>query len=115
MSRAQIPVLRLTVPRAAVAIAENLFATPDGALPAAGGWAAGPALYNAAAGETFAVTAIGQCQGVASGAIAKHAKIMVTAAGKIAAHAGNAVCVGRALDAAAADGDVIDILVNTIQ
>ena len=115
MSGQQIPVLRLTIAAAAEAIGENLFATLDGAVPAANGWGAGPTLYKTAVGEPFAVTSIGQCQVVASGAIAKGAKLKLAAGGKVAAHDGNNVCVGRAMDAAAQDGDVIDALVHTIQ
>ena len=109
-----IDLLVLTV-KASAAIGEHLFVTTGGALPAAGGWAAGAARNKAASGDPVGAMALGKSPVVAGAAIAKDAQIMVTAAGKVITHTAGNVCVGRALEAAAADGDVIDALVNTLQ
>lgn len=49
----------------------------------------------------------------ASAAIARGAKVMVVVSGtKVATRASTGVCIGRALDKAAADGDLIRVLID---
>lgn len=76
----------------------------------------GATLYNAAAGEPVAVKTLndqGSLELEAAGAIAQDADVFAAASGKISAEpaaAGIYRRVGKALQAATADGDVIEML-----
>lgn len=49
----------------------------------------------------------------ASAAIARNAKVMVVVSGsKVATRAGGGICIGRAIDKAAADGDLIRVVID---
>ena len=100
------PILRDTV-RLAADTAADLFVEVDGSLPAAGANAYGPTYMGGKTGEAVAVTTLGIATVTAGAAIARGVGVMVTAAGKVITHAGNAPVVARALEAAAADGDRI--------
>lgn len=103
------PILRHTV-KAAVAIGEHILAQLDGTLPAAGQYGY-PAYMAAKANENTAVTILGIAQVTAGAAVAAHAELKATAEGKVVAHDGNNVKVGRSLEAAGADGDVIRAII----
>ena len=92
------------------ATGENILVDMLGALPAAGAAALGPVYMGGGAGEHVAVSVAGFAPCIAGGAIARGAALMATAEGKVVPHAGNAVQVGRAREAAAADGDEISVL-----
>ncbi|MDD5657872.1 MAG: DUF2190 family protein [Elusimicrobia bacterium] len=74
----------------------------------------GTVLNRAVSGDAVAVrlrTAAGTCKMVASGEIAAGADVYTAAVGKITATAGSGIfCVGTSLEAATADGDVIEVL-----
>ena len=102
--------LRRLVVQAAAAIAANRLVQMDGTYAAADQYGY-PAQHAAAAAADVAVTLSGPAKGVASAAIAAGAQLEAAADGKLATHGGNAVKVGRAIEAAAADGDVIRYIV----
>lgn len=95
---------------ASAAITADRFITVAGAVPAIGANVLGVARSRAADDEQVPVAALGVALVEASGAIAKGAAISTTAAGKAKTKAGAEVVVGRALEASAADGDKIQIL-----
>lgn len=104
----KISLLALSVIAAAAITAER-FVTGTGAVAGAGARALGVAQTSAASGEIFAVDVIGTAVITAGGVIAKDAAIEVGTAGKgITKSSG--VTVARALQAAAADGDRIEVL-----
>lgn len=72
----------------------------------------GVAAYDTVSGDpvTVFLRPSGVHQLVASGAIAVGAKVISATAGKIATIGAGANAIGIALEAAAADGDVIDVL-----
>lgn len=105
-----IAILTLTV-MATAALTGNRFCERDGTLPAAGGNALGVARFNAAIGDLVSVdvqgTAIAEC----GGAVPIDSPLMVDAAGKVVVLTGSAKqSVGRALEAGAGDGSLIEIL-----
>lgn len=104
----QQPILRPTVILSADA-GEHRFVTVTGGKPAAGGNAYGPAYYAGKTGAPVPVTALGIATGVASAAIVRGAALEVAADGKVKTRTGNNVIVGRALTAAAADGDKLAV------
>jgi hypothetical protein len=65
-------------------------------------------------GESLAITHGGRVKLKASGAITKGARVVPAADGEIAADAGTSthIACGVALEAAAADGDVIEVLLD---
>lgn len=69
---------------------------------------------GAAIGATVLVCVQGVTKAVASAAIAKNALLAAAADGKIVTHAGTSThpIIGRALEAAGADGDIIEILLT---
>jgi hypothetical protein len=97
---------------AAGAVASGRFINQAGAYPAAGGLPIGCAACDGEAGDLIPVDVIGVTDAVAGAAIVKDAPLMLDAAGKVVTHDGAAGkhAVGRAMQAAAADGDVIEIL-----
>lgn len=94
---------------ATVALEAERFITAAGAYPAAAGNAVGVTTTKAAIGELVATDIVGTAVVVAGGAIAKNAFIDVGANGKAVTHAAGKV-VAQALQAAAADGDRIEVL-----
>lgn len=73
----------------------------------------GVCLDEPTSGDKAAVALLGATPGtlkmVADDAVAVGAKIYTRAAGKVGAHATGAYLVGRAITAAAADGDIIEV------
>ena len=101
-------VMRLTVTPSA-AVTKNRYLTIAGAVPAAGATALGPAYMDAAANEPVAVTVLGTAEVEASAAIAAGALVEVIADGRIVTRT-SGVVVGRALTAATAAGDLVNVL-----
>lgn len=100
--------LTISVLAAAALTAERLV-TAAGAVATAAGNAVGVARTDAAIGELCPVDVLGTAVVTAGGAIAKGAHVEVGATGKaVTLAAGKAV--GVALEAAAADGDPVEIL-----
>ena len=104
----KISLLTLSI-RAAAALAAERFITTAGAYPSAGGNADGVTTTTAAAGELVATDVAGTAVVVAGGAIAKDAYVQVGATGKAVTRTTGAA-VAKALQAAAADGDRIEVL-----
>ncbi len=111
MQKANISILTLTVIASAAALGSR-FITTAGAYPAAGGLPLGVNTADATIGAPTAVDTLGTALVQAGAAIAVDAKIMVGTDGKAITHDndGDKHAVGRALSVAAADGDVIEIL-----
>lgn len=65
-----------------------------------------------AAGETAEVVVEGGSYAVAGGAIAKNVKVTANASGKLVAAAATQFYIGRTLSASAADGDVVEIVIE---
>lgn len=108
MSAQKIALLTLTA-SATAAITQNRFVGFDGAPAAAAGNAMGAAVNDAVIGDDFGVDVIGTTVIEAGGAIAEGAQIEVGADAKgVTLDAG--VTVARALQEAAADGDLIEVL-----
>lgn len=63
-------------------------------------------------GETCNVMVFGKTKAVAGAALAKGALVSITAAGKLKAAASGEYVVGKLLEAAAADGDIVGLLVT---
>jgi hypothetical protein len=104
----KISLLALTVVASAVVAAER-FVTAAGAYPAPAGKALGVSQTQAAVGERFAADVLGTTVITAGAAIAVDQRVEVGANGKaVPLNAG--VPVGVAVQAAAADGDRIEIL-----
>jgi hypothetical protein len=111
MSQAKISILTLSVIATAAALA-NRCMTTAGAYPAAGGLALGVNTADAVIGQPTPVDVLGTTLVQAGAAVAIDAKLMVGTDGKVITHDndGDKHAVGRALTAAAADGDTIEIL-----
>lgn len=109
MAKANIAILTLGVV-AAGAIAQNNAVTAAGAVATAAGNAVGFANTGAALGERVPVTALGTALATAGAAITAGAAVEVGAAGKVVTHSAG-VAVARALTAAGADGDTIEVLI----
>lgn len=101
------PIFTLSI-RAAAALNAERFVTAAGAVPAAGANAFGVTTTSAAAGELVAADVLGSTVVVAGGAISAGAAIEVGTAGKAVARTSGTI-VARALQAAAADGDRIEV------
>lgn len=108
MSKQFISVLALSV-MASAAITANRFVTGAGVTATAAGRALGVARSDAADAEVFPADVIGTAVVEASAAIAVDAEIEVAASGKAVTKAAG-VTVARALEAAGADGDFIEVL-----
>lgn len=104
----KISLLTLSI-AASAALEPERFVTVAGAYPAAAGNAFGVSTTKAAIGEQLGVDVAGTAIVTAGGAIAKNAYIDVGANGKAVTHAAGKV-VAQALQAAAADGDRIEVL-----
>ena len=102
------PLLPLTA-SATAAVTKNRFVGYGGAHAVAAGAALGVSRTGAALGEDFTVDVLGTALVEASGAIAAGGAVEVGATGKAAALAAG-VTVARALSAAAADGNLIEVV-----
>jgi len=110
MAKGNFAVLTIGV-IAVAAIGQNRAISAAGNVAAAGGNAVGFTNTGAAAaGERLPVTALGTALATAGGAIALGAAVEVGAAGKVVTKAAG-ITVGRALTAAVADGEQIEVLV----
>jgi hypothetical protein len=94
---------------ATVALVQNRFTTVLGALPAAAGNALGPAATYAAIGQRVGVSVIGSARVEAGAAVAAGAAIEVDSLGRGITRS-SGVAVGRALSAATAAGQLIEVL-----
>lgn len=103
-----ISILSLTVV-ATAAITTNTLVTIGGAVAAAAGTALGVADTAAAIGQAVSVSVVGTALVTAGAAIAAGAAVEVGAAGSAVTRV-TGVTVGRALSAAAAAGDLVEIL-----
>lgn len=95
---------------AAATITQNRAITAAGAVATAAGNSVGFANTGGVSGDRIPVTAGGTAIAVAGAAIALGAAVEVGAAGKVVTLAAG-VPIGRALQAAAADGDQIEVLI----
>lgn len=95
---------------AAATISQNQAITAAGAVASAAGNAVGFANTGGASGDRIPTTAGGTALAIAGAAIAAGAAVEVGSAGKVVTKSAG-VTVARALTAAAADGDVIEVLV----
>lgn len=103
------PVLTLSV-AAAAALAAERFVTASGAYAAARGGAFGvTATLATAAGERIPVDVLGTTVATAGGAFAADTPLAVGANGKVVAAEALDVIVARALQAATADGDRVEV------
>lgn len=111
MSSGNISLLTLTV-AAAGALAASRFVTQAGAYPTAGGKAFGVTRTSAAAaGDLLPVDVIGTAIVEAGAAVALDADLMVDATGRVVPlTVGGKVPVARAMEAAAAAGALIEVL-----
>lgn len=103
------PVVSLTV-QAAATVAANRFIEADGTYPNANGPTLGVTRFAGVSGDQLTVDCVGTAIVEAGGAIAIDGAIKVDASGKAVAHDSTHTKVARALSAAAADGDFIDVL-----
>lgn len=108
MSKAQNPLLKLTTV-AATDVAEKRFMGYDGNYAAAAGVALGVTDYAVSATREVALVTMGTAVVEAGGVIAEGAAVEVGTDGKAVAQSAGVV-VGRALDASAADGNYITIV-----
>ncbi|MDP2431272.1 MAG: DUF2190 family protein [Pseudomonadota bacterium] len=108
MSAQSIALLTLSL-TASATLAANRFTTHAGAVPAAGANVAGVARSSAASGDLVSVDVLGTAVVEASAAIALGAAIESTNTGKAVTKSTGAT-VARALQAASADGDLIEVL-----
>lgn len=105
-----ISLLTLTV-IAAAALAANRFVERDGTYPTAGGNALGVTRFDAVTGDPVAVDVHGTTIVECGAAVPVDSALMVDATGRVVPLTGSAKqAVGRALDAGAAAGSKIEIL-----
>ena len=98
---------------AAAALPAHRFVTLAGAHPAAGGPSAGVTRHAAdAAGDSVSYTAIGTATVEAGGAFTVQSEVKSDAAGRAVDRAGADSKAGVALEAAAAAGDRVEVLVH---
>lgn len=109
MAASAISILVLGI-TAAATITQYRATTAGGAVAPVGGNALGFSMTDAATGDRVPVAAGGTAVATAGGAIALGAAVEVGATGKVVTRSAG-VTVGRALTAAAADGDQIEVLV----
>lgn len=108
MAASAIKILTLSVV-ATAALAQNRAVTGAGAVPAAGGRCLGFADFPAAIGERVALGVVGTTTAEAGAAFANEAELELDAQGRVITKT-SGVKVGRALSAAAAAGQVVEIL-----
>lgn len=111
MSRQNISLLTLPI-AATAAITAETFITVGGAVATAAGNAIGVAKSDGVIGALVPTEVIGTAVATAGAAIAKGARVQVGTAGKAITLAAG-VPVAVALEAAAADGDKIEVLLIT--
>jgi len=105
------PIHTRTVVASATVIKER-FVTAAGAHPSAGGLPIGVTRSDGESGDLLPVDVLGTAIVTAGAAIAVDAAVMVSTGGKAITHDGDGDkhAVGRALSAAAADGETIEVL-----
>lgn len=108
MAASSTSILVLTV-TAAASITAGRAVTAAGAVSTAAGNALGIAQTDASSGDPVPVNVIGTAVATAGAAITAGAAVEVGTAGKVVTRSAG-VTIGRALTAAAADGDQIEIL-----
>lgn len=110
-NKANIALLTLTA-IASAAVAAERFVTSAGAYPAAGGLALGVTRSDGAIGDPIPVDVLGTAIVEAGGAITADVPVMIGVDGKVVAHDGDGDkhAVGRSLEAVAADGSSLEIL-----
>ena len=94
---------------AAATITEGQAVAVGGTVAAAGGNALGIAGADASAGESVPVVVLGTAQATAGAAVSKGAALEVNGSGQLIT-ATTGTVVGRALEAASAAGDTIEVL-----
>lgn len=109
MAKAAISCLTIGI-TAAATITQYNAVTAAGAVASAGGNAIGFAETGGASGDRVPVTALGTAVATAGAAISAGAAIEVGSSGKVVTK-DTGVAIGRALSAAAADGDLIEVLI----
>lgn len=112
MSDRNRPLLTLSV-KLTAAVEAHRFVTLAGATPAADGDPViGATRAKGAVNDVVGVTSIGTETVEAAGAIGKGAEVQAKADGKAMVHADGEVVAGIALEAAAADGDKIEVQIT---
>ncbi|MDN5925043.1 MAG: DUF2190 domain-containing protein [Xanthomonadales bacterium] len=104
----KISILTLSFVASAALEAER-FVTAAGAYATSAGNAGGVSATEAASGVLFAADVLGTAVVTAGAAVAKHAYVQVGTDGKAITQAAG-IAVAQALEAAAADGDSIEVL-----
>jgi hypothetical protein len=105
------PIFTLTI-LATATVEQERFVTTAGAYPSAGGLPIGVTRSAGESGDVLPVDVLGTSIVTAGAAIAVDAAVMVSTNGKVITHDGDGDkhAVGRALTAASADGDTIEVL-----
>jgi len=109
MAASHVALLTLGV-TATAAITRGQAVTPAGAVPSAAAEALGFAMNDAAIGDRVPVVALGTAIGIAGAAITAGALVEIGSTGRVVTKSAG-VTVGRALTAAAAAGDEVEVLV----
>ena len=111
MSSSNISLLTLTV-IASATVAANRMVTTAGAYASAGGLVLGVTRSDGVSGDPIPVDVQGTAIVEAGAAITADVPVMVTTSGKVIAHDGDGDkhAIGRALEAAAGDGSLVEIL-----
>lgn len=112
-NKASIALLTLTA-IASATVAANRCITAAGAYPTAGGLPLGVTRSSGVSGDPIPVDVLGTAVVEAGGAITADTPVMVTSTGKVVAHDGDGDkhAIGRALEAAGADGDFVEVLLT---
>ncbi len=108
MSQNNTPCLTLPV-KLTAPVLKYTFVDLTGANATAAAYSHGVAMTDGAIGEVIPVVVLGTAPVIASAAIAKGAKVEVAAAGKAATIAAG-IAVARAMEAAAAANQIIEVL-----
>lgn len=109
MAASNISLLTLGI-IAAATITQNQAITAGGAVASAAGNAIGFANTGGASGQRIPTTALGTAIATAGAAITAGSLVEVGTAGKVVTKSAG-IAIGRALAAAAADGDQIEVLI----
>lgn len=110
MSALSTPVLNKSI-RVTADVSAYRFITWAGNVQTAGNQAAGPTRYAAKNGDLVDVVVLGTATVEAGGAISVGAEVMAGSGGKAYDWASGNTAVGIALEAATADGDLIEVFV----
>jgi hypothetical protein len=113
MSKQAFPILTLTIAASATLTADR-FVTFAGAVPSADAFVLGVVRQAAVSGDKVPVDVQGTTIVEAGAAITAGATLKVTNTGKVITWATSGARVGIALQAAAADGDFIEVLLTPI-